>query len=230
MTNRRFALSLLAGFTVFAAASVPGARGTVSAQTPSPTGEVAVQVTLQAGPTAAARTWRFEIVNTAGVVLQTLSLGTSGGALTSTETASGLPFGVYTVRQILGNDTKTACDAKAFYEVTSPISAQLSVGAGASRTTALFTIRPCPALPANLQLLAPIDTIAPSPTPAAPIDEVRGSRNEGPGAPLPPATGSSSASPAPAPRPSLMLVIFGVALTLAPSAGFALAHARRRSK
>ncbi len=224
MANRRFVLALLAGFTVFGAAAVGSTRGTASAQTPPPRGELAVEVTLQAGPTASARTWRFEIVNASGVVLQTLSLGTSGGALTSTATAGDLPFGTYTVRQILGNDTKIACDATSFYEVTAPGGAKGSVVIGSARKTVSFTIRPCPALPANPKVLAPIDVLAPTPT----LDEVRGSRSEGPGAPLPPSTGSSGDSQVPS--PSLLLVVIGVALTLIPAAGFAFAHARRRSK
>ena len=227
MLTRRSTLSLLTGLLLAAVASVGAGRGPAFAQTPAPTGQVAVQITLQAGATAAARTWRFEVVSSAGTVVQTLSLGTNGAAPTASEASTALPYGAYTVRQILGNDTKTACDAASFYEVASPAGAQTTFELGSPRVTVAFVIRPCAALPSNPQFQAPIDTVT---APPPPIDEVRGDRAAGPSAPLPPATGSSAQSPIPASSPSLLLVILGVSATLIPSVGFALAHAGQRSK
>ena len=239
MINVPSRLSLLTGVVFAAAALLSAGPSRASAQTPAPTGQVAVQVTLLAGPQASARTWRFEVVNATGAVVQTLSLGTSGAALTSTEATGPLSFGLYTVRQILGNDTLTACSAASFYEVTAPSGAQAAVELGSARVTVAFTIRTCPALPANPQVQTPIDTVAPvaggvsgspaaSPTP--PIDEVRGTRDAGPGAPLPPNTGDAALQPMGEPGASLLLVLFGLAGTFIPSAGYAYAHARQRSK
>lgn len=236
MTTGRSTLLLLGWLTLAATAFACLTQSRASAQSPATTGQLAVQVTLQAGPGAAARTWRFEVVNSAGAVVQTLSLGTSGDAPTSSEASSALPYGVYTVRQILGSDTKLVCDATSFYEVTAPAGAQIVVDLGSPRITVPFTIRPCAALPTKLQVQAPIDTVAPlpSPTPTPPtLDEVRGSRSEGPAAPLAPSTGDSagsSPSSASANDASLLLVLFGVTATVIPSAGFAIAHARQRSK
>ena len=225
---------LLGWLTLAATAFACFTQSRASAQSPATTGQLAVQVTLQAGPGAAARTWRFEVVTSAGAVAQTLSLGTSGDAPTSSEATSALPYGVYTVRQILGSDTKLVCDATSFYEVMAPAGAQIVVDLGSPRITVPFTIRPCAALPTKLQVQAPIDTVAPLPSPTPPtLDEVRGSRSEGPAAPLAPSTGDSagsSPSSASANDASLLLVLFGVTATFIPSAGFAIAHARQRSK
>lgn len=239
MITHPFRLSLLAAFALAAAALLSTGPSLASAQTPAPTGQVAVQVTLQAGPQASARTWRFEVLNATGAVVQTLSLGTSGPALTSTEATGPLPFGPYTVRQILGNDTLTACSAASFYEVTAPAGARAAVELGSARVTVAFTIRTCPALPANPRVQAPIDTVAPvaggvsgspSASPTPPIDEVRGTRDAGPAAPLPPNTGDGAWQPVGEPGASLLLVLFGLVATFIPSAGYAYAHARQRSK
>jgi len=236
MTTGRSTLLLLSWLTLAATAFVCLTQSRASAQSPATTGQLAVQITLQAGPEAAARTWRFEVVTSAGAVAQTLSLGTSGDAPTSSEATSALPYGVYTVRQILGSDTKLVCDATSFYEVTAPAGAQIVVDLGSPRITVPFTVRPCAALPTKLQVQAPIDTVAPlpSPTPTSPtLDEVRGNRSEGPPAPLAPSTGDSagaSPSSASANNASLLLVLFVVTATFIPPAGFAIAHARQRSK
>lgn len=227
MLIRRSTLSVISALILAAAGSIGVGQGSAFAQTPAPTGQVTVQVSLQAGPTASARTWRFEVVTSTGAVVQTISLGTNGAAPTASEASMALPYGSYTVRQILGNDTKTACDAISFYEVSSPAGAQAVAELTSPRTTVAFVIRPCAALPSNPQLQAPIDHVAPTPTP---VDEVRGDRAAGPGAPLPPATGSSAESPVPVSNPSLLLVVLGLGVTLIPSAGFAVAHARQRSK
>jgi len=71
-------------------------------------GHLQVQATLDAGPDAAARTWRFEVVNTSGQVVGSLSLSTSGDAPTGSTSTAALPHGFYTVRQVLGGDTRTA--------------------------------------------------------------------------------------------------------------------------
>lgn len=234
MTIQRTTLSLLTGFALSAVVFVGAGQSLASAQTPDATGQLAIQVTVLAGPAAAARTWRFEVVNSAGAAVQTLSVGTSGEAPTAAETTSPLPYGSYTIRQILGSDTRTICDATSFYEVASPAGAKTTVELGSARVTVPFTIRPCAALPTKLQVQVPIDTVAPTGGPAlppTPIDEVRGTRTGGPTGPLSPNTGDSPLTPPESNHaPSLLLVVLGLGATLIPSAGFAVAHARQRSR
>jgi hypothetical protein len=171
-------------------------------------GAVGVSVTLDAGPDAAARTWQFEVTNPSGALVTRLSVGTSGDKPTASAVTPPLPYGFYTVRQVLGNDTKLACAGGAFYELTAPVSGETTLQLDSSSANAAFTIKPCGELPAS-SVSIPVDTIT---TPAAggfigdalpgetPINEVRGARQEGPGAaiaaatPLAPTTGSGIAS------------------------------------
>ncbi len=189
-------------------------------------GQVRVSATLDAGPDAAARTWRYEIVAPDGKVAATLSVGTSGDAATGTATSPALPRGTYTVRQVFTSDTRAACTGGAFYEVTAPGGASTVIELSGDLATVAFTIRPCPGLPSSLAVQVPVDTIAPAPgvvgTPdflpgEPPIDEVRGVREPGPGArvPLPPATGNSLAPVEVSnPTPLLLLVTAAVVLSL----------------
>ena len=198
-------------------------------------GRVNVAVTLDAGPDAAARTWRYEVVSASGQVVATLDANTSGDSPTSRVSTPALPFGPYTVRQVLGSDTRAACATGVFYEAATPAS---TVELAANEALVQFTIRPCPSLPANLGVLIPIDTLAPGgaaadvPAGETPISEVRGARDEGPGAaatPLPPRTGDSLAGEPNSANLSLLLLLFGAAATVLPAAAFSVASIRRDS-
>lgn len=164
------------------------------------TGVLQVQTTLSAGINAAARTWRYEVVDAAGAVVATLNVSTSGDAPTGAATTAALAHGSYTVRQVLGNDTATSCSGGAFYSVASPTrNVQLST----SNQAVAFTVTPCPALP-DLEVQIPVDTIAPGfgpgvvgdasdlvPPGVTPVSEVAGARQPG-FIPLPPNTGDSA--------------------------------------
>jgi hypothetical protein len=207
-----------------------------------------VSVTLDAGPDAAARTWQFEVTNPAGEVVTHLSIGTSGDKPAATAYTSPLPLGFYTIRQLLGNDTKLDCSGGAFYQVTAPVSGQTTIELGAGSANAAFTIKPCGELPA-VSVSVPIDTIT---APAAgsdanvapgqtPINEVRGARQEGPGAsntasgvaaPLAPSTGSGIA---PYDNTShsgfaTLSIVLGLALLGTPIAAYASIQLNRSSK
>lgn len=196
-------------------------------------GSLNVRVTLNAGIDAAARTWRYEVVSASGQVVATLTANTSGDAPVSTVTATGLPFGFYTVRQVLGGDTRTACDGNAFYVVQAPVSAETTVELASAETSVAFTIAPCPGIP-DLEVSIPIDTIAQPGTVGdadvepgvTPISEVRGTRQEGPGEPLPPAAGNTMTAPGSSMN-TLLLLLGGLGL-LAPGATLLVAAQRTR--
>lgn len=200
-------------------------------------GSVNVRVALESDYNAAARTWRFEVVNASGQVVETLSAGTSGDALRTTVASSALPHGYYTVRQVLGSDTRTSCANGAFYEVAAPVSAATTLLLDGPSADATFTIRPCAALPTDLQVSIPVDVVAPGfgggvvgeaeVLPAEPpINEVRGARQPG-NIPLPPRTGNTALESATALSPLVLVVIV---LLLSAPAALALGAARERSK
>lgn len=201
-------------------------------------GAVNVNVTLNAGPDAAARTWRYEVVSTSGQVVATLTANTSGDAASTTVTAANLPYGFYTVRQVLGGDTRTSCTGGSFYEVQAPASAETTIELAAATASVNFVIAPCPGLP-DLDVSIPVDTIAQPGTVGdadvepgeTPISEVRGTRQEGPGNPLAPATGNALA-PAPMTQSHTTFILLIGALTLmTPGAGLlAYSYRNRRSR
>ena len=157
-------------------------------------GAVSIKVSLDAGPDAAARTWLFEVTSTSGAVVGRVSAGTSGDASTGSTTTALLPYGFYEIRQVLGNDTKLSCTGGAFYEVAAPISGATTLELASARATTAFAINLCPGAPTNLAVSIPVDVLLPALGDAlpgeTPINEVRGARQAGPGAPLPPNTGS----------------------------------------
>lgn len=165
-------------------------------------GTIEVLTTLDAGPDAAARTWRYEILDGSGSVVATLQTSTNGDAPTGSAPADGLAPGRYIVRQVFGNDTGTACDAGRFYEVVSPAGGSAVLELANAPVSIEFTVRPCAGLPAELAVNIPVDVIAPGADgvvgePAVlpeetPFSEVAGARREGPGAPIAPATGNSA--------------------------------------
>ncbi len=184
-----------------------------------------------AGPDAAARTWRFEIRNASGLLVETLQAGTSGDDLTTSVASAPLPYGMYTIRQVLGNDTRFACGGGAFYAVTAPAGAETTIELSASVDSVNFVIALCADAP-QLSFQAPIDPVshdtgaAPGETP---VNEVRGVRAEGPGpatTPLPPRTGTGAAGEA---GPNLLLILGALLVVLAPAAcATSLLSSRRR--
>lgn len=198
---------------------------------------IRVTATLDAGPDAAARTWRYEVRNADGALVAALQLSTSGDAPTGAALTPVLPAGTYTVTQVLGADTALACGPGVFYAVTSPAGAVALVELAGEAAEAAFTIVPCPDLPAGLEVLIPVDTIvpgagsgivgepAPVPPGQTPINQVAGARQPGPGV-LPPAAGNSPAAAPPETAPWLALA--GLVL-LIPGAGV-LAVAAIRSR
>ena len=99
--------------------------------------------------------------NTAGVVVSRLSIGTSGDAPRATRTSDILPYGFYTVRQVLGNDTKLACGGGAFYQLTAPVGGETTLELSADSATANFAIHLCDGAPAATEVNIPIDTCRP---------------------------------------------------------------------
>lgn len=223
---------------LLAMASAVGGTG-ASRASAAETGAISINLTLQAGPEAAARTWRFEVVNTSGLVVETLSAGTSGDRLATTVTSGAVPRGFYTVRQVLTNDTKATCDGGAFYEVTAPVGASTVVELAGAALNVEFSIRPCAALPRNLEVNIPVDTITPagpgvigdaSVLPETPINEVRGARSEGPGGPLAPSTGNTVAVPGEESILFPLLLALGAIFTLTAPAAVATYAVRQRSR
>lgn len=195
---------------------------------------IRVETLLDAGPNAAARTWRYEVVSPAGTVVATLQVNTSGDAPIGSAVSAPLPPGIYAVRQVLGNDTALTCTGDAFYAVASPAGAVQVVDTTVGPATVRFTIRPCPALPADVEVIIPVDTILPGagsgivgePAIEPPFSDVAGVRQPGPGV-LPPAAGNSAAPGAAAPG-ILPLVVSGTLLLLTGSGTLLLAARRSR--
>lgn len=204
-----------------------------------PMGKVNVNVRLDAGPDAAARTWRYEVASTSGQVVAVLQANTSGDAPAMTVSSGPLPFGFYTVRQVLGNDTRTACAAGTFYRVAAPVSGETTIELASSDAAVDFTILPCPDLPSDMGVVIPVDTIAP---PAgvvgeadadpgeAPVSEVRGARDENPNFPLPPRAGNSPAANGGPSSFLALLLMTGAAVLFLPAAAWSAIAVRERSK
>ncbi|MGE0602144.1 MAG: hypothetical protein AB7J35_22220 [Dehalococcoidia bacterium] len=198
-------------------------------------GDLDIAVNLNAGIDAAARTWRFEVLTPAGQVVASLSANTSGDAPHDVVRASNLPLGFYTVRQVLGGDTATTCDSGAFYRVLAPTSAQTTIELASPSAAVSFEIAPCPGAP-DLEVLIPIDTVAPSAgivgdpdvlPGETPISEVRGARQEGPGDPLPPALGNTAPGSASQSLPlELLLILAGITAILLPVSAWSVAAVR----
>lgn len=190
-------------------------------------GTLTIELVVNAGPDAAARTWRYEVLTPGGQLVATLDANTSGDAPLSRVSTAALPYGFYTVRQVLGSDTRTSCAAGVFYEAVNP---ETTLELAANVAVARFEIRPCPSLPANLGVDIPVDTIVPAGE--TPISEVRGAREEGPGAllnpPLAPAAGNTRDSLDQANNTRTILFIAAL-LMLLPGAGLMAVAARRNT-
>lgn len=197
-------------------------------------GTVRVEALLDAGPDAAARTWRYQAIDPSGAVAAELQVNTSGDAPLGSATAT-LPAGVYAIRQVLGSDTALACTSGVFYAVSQPAGAVATVTiTPGGQVTVRYTITPCPDLPRDVEVIIPVDTIAPGaaggvvgePVTApgeTPFSEVAGARQPGPGL-LPPAAGNSAPPAATGPLPALLAT--GSLLLL--SGGGLLLLSRRR--
>lgn len=186
-----------------------GARASDAADAP-----ITIHVTLQAGPLAAARIWRFEGVDASGAVADTVELSLSGDGSDVSANFRALPSGAYTVRQVFGNDMALACGPRVFYANAAPEQVVQLAGAGA---VANFTISVCPGAPGGVVVDRPIDNVTVTPTTI--VDEVRGTRTAGTGTPLAPSTGSGQATAAWSAEPDTHLIAaIGVLLFVAPLA------------
>lgn len=177
-------------------------------------GRVRVRLLVQDVVEGASRTWPFEVVDTAGVVVDRVNVAASGGFPGFADTIL-LPYGTYTVRQILGLDTGLECEDGRFFAVRQPPGAVLTVGVRGPRSEVEFVVDVCPTI-------APPPTASPTPTP---VEAVAGERTPGPApTPRPPAAGTGVA-PAPSGE-RLFSAVVGVGAILA--GGLALAVRRVR--
>jgi hypothetical protein len=119
----------------------PVATGSV---TYADAGRVEVQLALEAGHSAAARTWRFEVLDAPGNVVTALSIGTSGDAPLGVGRTDPLPFGSYSVRPVLRTDTQLSCSPGVTYEVSPPSGDMVSVSPGEPLAPVRFSVRLCP--------------------------------------------------------------------------------------
>ncbi len=210
MTLRRF---VLLAFLPAVLALLPFAppQPTVLAAADAP---ITIAVTLEAGPLAAARTWRFEVVDASGGLADTVELSLSGDASFVQGSSRPLPPGAYTVRQLFGNDMATACGDGVFYANANP---ERVVQLDESGATVSFTITVCPDAPGEVVVDRPDDGVTSTPTEV--VDVVAGTRVAGDGTPGAPATGTglASGSGSVGPQTSLLAAL-SVFLFIAPLA------------
>lgn len=146
---------------------------------------ITIRVHLEAGSLAAARIWRFEILDASGGAVDSVEVPLSGDATSAARESRPLPDGDYTVRQLLGNDMALACAPRVFYANNAPERAVRLDPPGAAVD---FTITVCPDAPGGVDVNRPIDTV--SQTPTGVIDDVQGTRVAGGQTPGAPGTGS----------------------------------------
>lgn len=137
-------------------------------------GVVSIEAHLKAGREAAARTWRFEVVDAIGKVALTSIFPLSGDA-PSVLKLSDIGPGRYTVRPVLGQDSGYSCTPGKLFEISAPVHVVIP-----GQAEARFTVSPCSdnAIPSS----QPADT-DPDVAPVSPFVADRL-------APLPPATGN----------------------------------------
>jgi hypothetical protein len=182
-----------------------------------PAGLVELHIRFDADASAAARTWRFEIVNAAGKTVSSLSAGTSGDGPLAVARSEPLPYGFYSVSQVLSLDTQTGCAAGAFFEIVAPAGGTIGVRVDGPETNVDFVIRPCAGASRDHGVTGPVDS------PAVPIGSSEGISAASPGMPQPPSTGlvasrttsSSTSQVPPAVLAAIALVAFGTLLALA---------------
>jgi len=175
-------------------------------------GRIRVQLTIYDVVEGASRTWPFEIVDAAGAVVARVVVAASGGFPGAADSIL-LPYGIYTVRQVLGADTGLSCSEGTFFAVRWPEGAAVSVVVSGPRSIAEFAVDVCPAV-------AP-PVASPTPTP---VEAVAGESTPGPAAtPRPPAAGTGLA-PAASSLPWPLLA--GLALAAAGAAVLLAGHRR----
>lgn len=109
------------------------------AQAAPTSGRIAVSVALDAPVDAAARTWRFELVDENGGVTSSVSIPLSGEAPRAIAAIDDVPAGDYVLRPVFSSDLGSDCATGAHYRVSSE-AASVPVrpsGAGASFTISL---------------------------------------------------------------------------------------------
>jgi hypothetical protein len=139
----KFATSFTAAFALLLlGAAMPGAV----AAAPAAANTIAVQLTMDAPASSAARTWRFEVADESGAIVSTFSLNAIAGTA-SVALAKAPGAGVYTVRQLLGHDTAARCGDGAFWAVTAPAAGVAEVQVSEDAPVAVsFVVAPCPLL------------------------------------------------------------------------------------
>ena len=134
---------------------------------------VTVEVTLQAGPDAAARTWFFDILDASGAERAFVQVSTSGDRPTFAVASQPLPYGDYTVRAGLNKDIAADCSGSAFFAVMPAEGVSASISSGGAKVE--FAVRTC----------------ASESVPQG-GDAAEAAGSQGQGDPLPPATGNGS--------------------------------------
>lgn len=129
--------SILAATVLAASFALPGVQDALAAPTP---GRIAIAVNLEADAAGAARTWRFEVADSNGAVVRSVSIPLSGEAPSVAMAIDDLPSGDYEVRPVLSSDLGLECANGALFRVSSG-AAPVPVGPGG--TGASFTITPC---------------------------------------------------------------------------------------
>jgi hypothetical protein len=102
-------------------------------------------VRLEAEPSAAARTWSFDVVDSNGVTVVAAQVGTSGDQPIASAMTQPVPFGQYTVTPASSRDAAADCSGAAFYSVSPAAGIEVAV-APAGQASVQFTVRSCAAL------------------------------------------------------------------------------------
>ena len=146
--DSRLVLSALAVVALGTLVAVGVAFAALSGDDPPPpgagqTGTIDVTFTLEAEPPVAARTWAFEVVDSADDVVARIVLTTADAQLRVTARSSPLPHGAYSVRQVLTDDDRTECGPGALYAVVTPPGGSLSLRLERPVALAQFVVTIC---------------------------------------------------------------------------------------
>ena len=194
------------------------ASGEEPVSAPSLSGTVAIQANLKADHDAAARVWRFEVVDFTGQVTLATAFSLSGDAPSAIKN-SELPLGLYTVRPVLGQDAGHSCTAGKLFEISDPVRVVIP-----GLAEARFTIAPCPIVPSPVTVPAMAEP--PTPPQATPASASVPERL----APLPPATGSGltdGSSEMPAYVTLTIVLTLSITIAVAGASWLLAAHSRR---
>ncbi len=127
----------LAATVLTASFAISGVQAALAAPTP---GRIAIAVNLAADEAAAARTWRFEVADSAGDIVRSLAVPLSGEAPSVAMAIDDLPAGDYEVRPVLSSDLGLECANGVLFRVSSEAA---PVPVRPTGTGANFTITPC---------------------------------------------------------------------------------------